>query len=224
MSEKNALSWSEEARDRLRAAAKKYGTHDRISADSGLPKPTVQKILSGTGDPGISRVAMLATTVGVSLDFILTGAGVETGTWSTAVYGADLDEARIPIFDVSVAAGVGIEGKAFTPSSHASFPRAFLRTLGDPAKMEIVRIDGDSMEPELRHRDMAMIDRSETHPRDGLVVARIGEDHVIKRLRLRGGGHAELVSNNPAYSPINVDLSADDVAIVGRVVWVGKTY
>jgi phage repressor protein C with HTH and peptisase S24 domain len=44
---------------------------------------------------------------------------------------------------------------------------------------------------------------------------------MVKRLLPGKGGKLSILSDNPAFAPIE-DVEAKDVAVVGRVVWVGR--
>jgi repressor LexA len=52
-----------------------------------------------------------------------------------------------------------------------------------------------------------------------IVVARLGDEVTVKRLKLRGA-RAELIAENPDYGPILVDLRRDAFAIEGLAVGV----
>jgi len=96
----------------------------------------------------------------------------------------------------------------------------WLRAQGlDPARLSTIAVAGDSMEPTLRDGDEILIDAASGTMRDGVYVVRLEDTLLVKRLELRPGGAAALLSDNPAYRPI--ECSAADLAIVGRVVWKG---
>ena len=52
-----------------------------------------------------------------------------------------------------------------------------------------------------------------------VVVARLGDEVTVKRLKLRGG-RAELIPENPEHKPIIVDLKREPFAIEGIAVGV----
>jgi repressor LexA len=52
-----------------------------------------------------------------------------------------------------------------------------------------------------------------------IVVARLGDDVTVKRLRMKGA-RAELIAENPDFAPIIVDLKRDPFAIEGIAVGV----
>ena len=73
------------------------------------------------------------------------------------------------------------------------------------------------MEPTLRDGDEILVDRAPRPLRDGVHVVRAGESLLVKRLDLGRPGRIALISDNPAYPPI--ELAPNEVKVVGRVVW-----
>ena len=80
-----------------------------------------------------------------------------------------------------------------------------------------IAVEGDSMDPTLRDGDEILVDRSLRPLRDGIHVVRIGEALMVKRLETGRPGVIVLLSDNPAYRPIEV--RAVEVHVIGRVVW-----
>jgi phage repressor protein C with HTH and peptisase S24 domain len=75
------------------------------------------------------------------------------------------------------------------------------------------------MEPLLRDGDEILVDCS-PHPfRDGVHVVRLGDTLMVKRVASAGQGRMALLSQNLAYPP--VDVAAEELTIIGRVVWKG---
>ena len=75
------------------------------------------------------------------------------------------------------------------------------------------------MEPLLNDGDEILVDCAPRPFRDGIHVVRLGETLMVKRVASTGAGRVALLSQNLAYPP--VEVSADEVAIIGRVVWKG---
>uniref|UniRef100_UPI00342CD58C S24 family peptidase n=1 Tax=uncultured Altererythrobacter sp. TaxID=500840 RepID=UPI00342CD58C len=50
-------------------------------------------------------------------------------------------------------------------------------------------------------------------------VKRLGDTLMVKRVASQGAGRLALLSQNLAYPP--VEVAADEVEIIGRVVWKG---
>lgn len=132
------------------------------------------------------------------------------------------DWVDVPRLDVDAAAG----GGAFPASGGAAeraigafrFSAGWLRGQGlEPAMLSAIAVAGDSMEPTLRDGDEILVDRAPRSLRDGVHVVRAGQSLLVKRLDLGRPGRVVLISDNPAYAP--VELARDEVDVVGRVVW-----
>jgi phage repressor protein C with HTH and peptisase S24 domain len=98
------------------------------------------------------------------------------------------------------------------------FSQRWLREQGLAAgRLSAVRVVGDSMEPLLREGDDLLVDLVERPFRDGIYVVRMDDSLLVKRVASQGGGRFSLLSQNLSYPPLSVD--ADQIDIVGRVVW-----
>jgi SOS-response transcriptional repressor LexA len=210
--------WGDAARARLHREARRFGTQDKLSAATGIPLPTLQKILKGSGDPGISRIALLARVLNCPVDYFLTGMGADSGDWETPLGEAPSGHTRIPLHETRVSAGGGHFGFDGNPKDYHSYPTEWLRTLGNPVEMHLLEVEGDSMIPELNEGDLVLVDIEQREPREAIFVIKLEDLLLVKRLRLKGGGEVDLVSVNPAYGPISVKLDRDDL-IMGRVVY-----
>ena len=67
--------------------------------------------------------------------------------------------------------------------------------------------------------DAILVDRAPRPFRDGVHVVRMGDTLMVKRVASAGAGRLSLLSQNLAYPPVTVE--AEDVEIIGRVVWKG---
>lgn len=84
-----------------------------------------------------------------------------------------------------------------------------------------LKIHGDSMEPRMCDGDVVIVRRQDDAESGEIVIATVnGSDATCKRLRKYRDG-IELISNNPAYSPMfysNEDIENKPVRIIGKVV------
>ena len=84
-----------------------------------------------------------------------------------------------------------------------------------------LKIHGDSMEPRMCEGDVVIVRRQDDAESGEIVIATVnGSDATCKRLRKYRDG-IELISNNPAYSPMfysNEDIENKPVRIIGKVV------
>lgn len=92
--------------------------------------------------------------------------------------------------------------------------------LADRGDFFALRIRGDSMEPRMREGDVVIVRRQATADTGDIVVALIGEEATIKRLKKRGDG-LMLIAFNPEYEPLfytNQQIRELPVQLLGRVV------
>ena len=128
------------------------------------------------------------------------------------------DWVDVPRLALGASAGPGAVALVEEAIGAFRFSARWLRGQGlDPAMLSAIAVAGDSMEPTLRDGDEILVDRSPRPLRDGIHVVRLDDTLLVKRLDSGRPGRVVLLSDNPAYRP--VDLAAEDVALVGRVVW-----
>lgn len=144
--------------------------------------------------------------------------GVEENSYAPLSSLRDEDFIAVPRLAIAVSAGPGQFAGGETPFDNFGFSGRWLRDNGlDPRMLSAVTVEGDSMEPLLRHGDEVLVDRTPGPWRDGIHVVRVGETLSVKRLARSGPGRVSLLSQNLAYPP--VELPLDEVDVIGRVVW-----
>jgi phage repressor protein C with HTH and peptisase S24 domain len=127
---------------------------------------------------------------------------------------------EVPRLDLGASAGPGAIAGGEGAFDTFRFSRRWLVEQGlERAQLSAIRVEGDSMEPLLNDGDEILLDRSPRPFRDGIHVVRLGETLMVKRVASAGPGRVALLSQNFAYPP--VEVAAEDVAIIGRVVWKG---
>jgi phage repressor protein C with HTH and peptisase S24 domain len=190
---------------------------------AGCSQNTFRRWLKGEVAADARGLARIAFKTGKSLMWLVTGISDESGDELTRM--EEIGYVPLGVLDIEASAGPGKTALESDPLYYVGFDREWLRgVIQDPAKVNILRIRGDSMEPELKTGDHIMVDRNDeiNRARDGIYVFRLNNQLVVKRLRMGGKRTAELISSNEAYDPVIVDLFTDDFKIVGRVVWVGR--
>ena len=146
------------------------------------------------------------------------GAAEEKSYASSRSASGDEDFHAIPRLSFAAAAGPGQFAGDESPFDNCGFSGRWLRENGfDPKMLSALTVEGDSMEPLLRHGDEILVDRGSRFERDGVHVVRLGEALMVKRLASAGAGRIALLSQNLAYPPVEVSL--DEVEVLGRVVW-----
>ena len=129
------------------------------------------------------------------------------------------DWVEVPRLPLDASAGPGAFGAQEISYDAIRFSPRWMREMGlEGADLSAIRVEGDSMEPVLRSGDEILVDRNKRSS-EGIHVVRVGDALHVKQVQPTGPGRLRLVSANPAYAPM--DLAADEIEIVGRVVWKG---
>lgn len=169
----------------------------------------------------------------VNADWLLFGNGTMHGGASAqpaaqAESTASLDDlVMIPMVEAVLSAGSGSLETSAQISREYAFRRDFIRRKGNPAHMVLMRVAGDSMQPEIMDKDVVLLDQSRTRPLPGPIFAVSIEDAIyLKRVDMLPG-QLVLKSVNPAYAPIHIEMGEqtdEQVKVIGQVLWVGREY
>ncbi|MCT2399452.1 S24 family peptidase [Novosphingobium mangrovi (ex Huang et al. 2023)] len=126
----------------------------------------------------------------------------------------------VPRVTVGASAGSGASSEGEDVCGTIRFAARWLRSMGLQAEMlSAIAVKGDSMEPTLRDGDEILVDRTPGPLRDGIHVVRLEDNLLVKRIDAGRPGLVVLLSDNSAYRP--VECRAEDVQVIGRVVWKG---
>jgi len=131
----------------------------------------------------------------------------------------------VPVFDLRAAAGAGAFANDAPVTQHLMFREQWLRRIAaDLTQLFVLEISGDSMWETLHDGDHVLVDRAQTNPRrEGLYVIRIDDMLQVKRISMHPVSKLLTVkSDNPAYRTYD-GIPPDDIAIMGRVVWIGRS-
>ncbi len=127
-----------------------------------------------------------------------------------------------PRYEVLAAAGAGASVGDEVIKGYLGFNTRWLRDQQLMAdKLAVIEVQGDSMEPTLHDADIVLLDMRTLELRDGDIYTLRREDELlVKRLRKQGPNWL-IVSDNIGYPVEPLD---DSVSVVGRVVWLGRTF
>lgn len=95
--------------------------------------------------------------------------------------------------------------------------------LRHPFSTFYLRVTGDSMEPLIQSGALVIVDRMAETCDKNIIVARLGNELCIKRLRILDSGEILLCSENPKYEPIIIQLD-EDFEIWGKVLHAIHTF
>lgn len=139
----------------------------------------------------------------------------------------DVDLIMVPMVEARLSAGTGsLETSGNTERSYA-FRSDFLRRKGNPKDMVLMRVGGDSMQPEVMNNDVVLLDQSKRNVRPGPIFA-VGFQKAIYLKRIDTlPDRIILKSTNPAYPPVEIPVGeqeGDAFRIIGQVIWCGREY
>lgn len=127
--------------------------------------------------------------------------------------------------DVRYAMGPGTDVDGYRETEPFEFDRGLFRrlTLSTPENCSIVTGHGDSNTPTILDNDDLLIDMSQRvlNQRDRFWAVSIYGSGAVKRLRAVGPDRILVMSDNKAIAP-DEEVNAEDVHIVGRVIWLGR--
>ena len=135
------------------------------------------------------------------------------------------DYILIPQLDIGASAGTGAEPGAESPLAILAFQSTWVRSVasGRPEALSVIQVEGDSMLPTLADGDNILVDTDDRERlRDGIYVLRTDDALLVKRLSVNPATKRLTIrSDNEAY-PSWDDCDPATVAVIGRVVWVGR--
>ncbi len=135
--------------------------------------------------------------------------------------------AMLPVYDAAASAGPGAEAEDAAPIHRLAFRADWLRrmTRADLSQLAVIAVDGDSMEPTLRQGDNVLVDLSQNRPglKDGIYVLRTDGGLQVKRVAVHPiTGRVTIISDNREHYPSYTDLAPEGIAVLGRVIWLGR--
>lgn len=198
-----------------------------LARHAGVAHSTINRPLTVAGWPHpVSRrtIAKIVQASGISPDtFVPEGEGFFESDPPFVTQSED--EEMIPLYDVTASAGNGAVVEYEPIIDQLAFPRDYLRkiTKSNPRFLAIISVKGDSMEPTLRDDDVVMLDTSKTNlDYDGMFVIRSGEALLVKRvMRSTRPGYITVISDNRNIYPPQ-EHAADQVSVLGKVIWYGR--
>lgn len=220
---------------------------NRAAEIAGRSTKQIKRYMSGAEIPANVIIALAKHSKDKSVQWLMTGLGIQpnpSGAEPATQGGPKLhvslkavpsswacpqresEFTRIPVYDVAAAAGDGSVIEHELSNGFIAIDTNWIRReLGaQPENLAIIKARGDSMEPTIRSGDRLLIDKHVGSLVDGTIyVIHINDGLMVKRLRLRMDGHIYLVSDNERIDVATVSR-ADDLRIIGKVLWVFKTF
>lgn len=226
--------------NRIREAVTLIGNQNKAADKMGIAVSSVARWYKGEADPSRTNLVKLARAAGVNVQWLATGEGAQypnqnheitpiqpkiiTDTIGNAININDF--VFIPYYEVVASAGHGAWADDEPQKTSLAFRRDWLGSLvtNHFEQLSVISVKGDSMSGVLEDGDTILINHTKTEPRDGLFALRIGNDVFVKRVQ-RIPNKLIIKSANSDYEPFEIDLSEEsdeNIAIIGKVVWLGR--
>ncbi len=209
--------------------------------DQNEPRTVLAQLIAANGDDYAGLSKLVGKNAAYIQQFIKRGTPKKLGEQERAIlaryYGVDESvlgalpaTARnkglrmVPKLAIGASAGAGALTDREALAGRIGFDEKWLKTFGgDPAKLSLIRVMGDSMAPTLVDGDDIMVDAeaAQSPLRDGIHVIRMDDVLMVKRLTRGPAGRISVLSDNPAYTGWP-DIDGKEVTIIGRVVWSGR--
>lgn len=216
--------------DRLKAL-RKDESQEAFAARFGVHRNTLARWESGERTPDLDFVLRVVSELGIAPDWVLRGEGpmhaaakVQAPVQESQPL-CDVDMVYVPMVEARLSAGSGSFVAGGPNGQRYGFRSDWITAKGQPSSMVLMRVDGDSMEPDITHGDVVLIDQSQTTPRAGGMYAVGVEDLVYIKMVDTLPGKIILKSRNAAYAPLEIDTRgdlADGIRIIGKAIWLGR--
>lgn len=225
---KDELERAESLNERLTLLVSAAGNPNAFAKLTGLSVSGLKRYLDG-GEPTASKIIQICDSIGFTVQWFLTGQGPmrpgDQGEPSADAPTIENEFALIPGYNVEVAAGTGAFPTEEKPTRKLAFRHRWLRYRGlSPDNLVLVFARGDSMEPTISDNNTLMIDTTQRDLHDGQIYVIRTDGHlIVKRIQKLWNKGILLLSDNKEYREQQVEPSeADDLEVIGRVVWIGK--
>lgn len=176
------------------------------------------------GTRGFTRASdKYAKAFRVSRGWLLTGEG-EGPDGSARGHGGAFAFDMVPVRDIDSFAQDRVASEVVEKSWPFDPDYLTVELHVDPGEVTLVQVRGDSMEPTLTSGDRVMVNMDDKRvSQPGIFALRDGEGIVFKRVeRIIGSAPAKLILSSDNKHHSNHQVLADDIQIIGRVVWAAK--
>lgn len=207
--------------ERIRRLVDLFENRDKAAEVAGRSTDALNRWMKGETEPTFSALARMASRKGVSLEWLASGSGEMTLSEFTPEDGYVF----IPRYEVRASAGTGQIVESENLKGFLAFQADWIRSRlrRNPSNLVVLEAYGDSMRPTIKDGDIMLVDISEDRVRGpAIYVVRAGNEAIVKRVELKLDGSLLVKSDNPAYEAMTIRSdSADELRVIGKVVWTG---
>lgn len=186
----------------------------------------VQKWEKG-GTPRNKRLEDVAEVLGVSVESLLTGHGLQPEQSLQDRRPGLANSVSVPLMNAAASMGLGLaqpdhETVVDVLRLSKEWVHSNLKSATSPANLAALSAYGDSMAPTFADGDILIVDRGVTDIRlDAVYVLALHGELYIKRIQRRITDGAVIIkSDNPVYEAMVIaNGDRDNLQVLGRVLW-----
>ena len=213
--------------ERLKYAREKAKfTQEKLAQRLNIALPTLSKYENAHRTPDAELLGRIAKEVRCDPGWLLVGEEKLGREIPVVTDIDDLYEVRDKFVSIPQVSGFIDTGGGLLPDTiieiRIAFRKDWIQRKGDPSKMSLIRVKGDSMEPTL-FRDLILVDHDRNYidPNGGIYAIAVRNEIVAKRLEFNlATERIRVISDNPTYPPLEIE--PDRLHINGKVIWVGR--
>ncbi|ARR53464.1 MULTISPECIES: XRE family transcriptional regulator [Rhizorhabdus] len=195
----------------------------RLAKEAGCTQGAISQILLGKTQRS-RYLADIASALGVSVQWLRGDSDYVGGPTPSASPARDGQSIALRHVDLSYSMGPGTNIDDYADESSFEFDAALLnRITRSPAdRLFVASGGGDSMFPTIIDNDLVVIDTAQRilNMQDRIWAISLYGAGAIKRLRTVGPGRILVISDNKDVD--NQEVSAEDIYLLGRVIWLGR--
>lgn len=186
----------------------------KLSDKTGISTGNISDWKSGRSMPTAKKLVKIADYLNCSIDYLLGRTDIPeiNKPLELSVPDRNTDEnipkRILPFYRTAASAGTGSYLFDETPVEYVNVPKTDKTSAAD----YILEVRGDSMEPKFYDGDCVLIQQAERIYEGQIGIFILNGESYIKKM-----GKGELISLNPAYSPIRLH-EYDDIRCAGRVL------
>lgn len=210
-----------------------YESQSALARASGIPQPTINRILKGVGKKGPEAATLQKLASACNVAFAWLHEGILPKSRNANAPDQDYQAVRVieeddPQFvriqKIKLRLSAGITGFQADPEhgddGTLSVARSWIERHGYYAERLIaIKVRGESMEPSLYEDDVVVVNTADTKLMDGAVFAVNYEGQAVVKRLSRDAGEWWLTSDNPDQRKHHRKICRGaDCLIVGRVV------
>ena len=192
---------------------KKFDNQMDFAKAIGVTQATISRYISGSALPSFKALKRISEILDIDIsmvnqDYVQYDSGGVT---------------KLPYYYSEVSAGMGISSTD-NSSDYLHFDSSWLQNqflLKNLDNTFCVKVKGDSMEPSISEGDILIAQECrDTSQLQGIYIVNYNDDYLVKKIQFKSKSEIKLISSNPDYDPINIDLLDENIIfrIIARVV------